>query len=481
MKRAIPCLYAGYGRYISRFRSIPFFIDVLKPVERRVLLCLHEVAKTKKVKSAKVVGHAIANYHPHGDFSTYGSLIQLVNNNFAIGSGNWGKRGKDDDSAAAPRYTEVQASKWVEDLAFEYIDYVDWQNFEYEDEPISLPCPLPIGLIGSGIISGIAFHRTVIPRYSLSDLAKRLTWLLENPEKINLKFDEINVKDFTEQNLGPLIKPNYSECNLIELQPNNFYKILIDGTGSILYSPKGEINNKSIIIKGRAPETTFKSLIKASIPDKDKNIKLDIKIQDTSGKGRSTIHITLTPLKRGVDLNNLASEIWTKYLNENIHFINYVSNFDGEIFHLGIDKLLMNNYQFWVNAVIKYRIKKCYLQYDRLFNNYIIQLIRDIYDKCQQNNIVCKKVSDLIQYYHTYYPNQVDVNLEKINDDTNQWEIYNKQITDEEIKRICRESSIQKLIEQSIDFNKIQQEIINSKNELSNSNVDCYNRVKSLI
>lgn len=86
MKISIPALYAEYGRYISKFRSIQFNIDCLTPVERRLLLSVHNISKGKLVKSAKIVGNCIGNYHPHGDmcclpstrvFSLDGSVSQF--------------------------------------------------------------------------------------------------------------------------------------------------------------------------------------------------------------------------------------------------------------------------------------------------------------------------------------------------------------------------------------------------------------------
>ena len=148
MKISIPCLYAGYGRYITRYRAFPYNIDCLKLVERRVLLSLYDVARSNLVKSARVVGDCIGRYHPHGDQSTYGTLQQLVHRGFVHGEGNWGSPGIDDDPAAAMGYTECKLEKWVEDFAFKYIKYVERYNIEYGDEPLSLPCPIPLGLIG---------------------------------------------------------------------------------------------------------------------------------------------------------------------------------------------------------------------------------------------------------------------------------------------------------------------------------------------
>ena len=59
MKRSIPALYAEYGRYIDKSRAIPYYIDCLKPVERRLLLTLWSLAKNKNVKAARIVGECL--------------------------------------------------------------------------------------------------------------------------------------------------------------------------------------------------------------------------------------------------------------------------------------------------------------------------------------------------------------------------------------------------------------------------------------
>lgn len=66
MKHIVSSLYAEYGRYIDGFRAIPKDIDCLKFVERRLLLSVHQVARKKLEKSAKIIGTCIGNYHPHG-------------------------------------------------------------------------------------------------------------------------------------------------------------------------------------------------------------------------------------------------------------------------------------------------------------------------------------------------------------------------------------------------------------------------------
>jgi len=112
MDKIIPKLYKEYGEYINSFRAFPLGIDGLKPVERRVLLTAYLVAKDKFVKSARIDGTCIARFHPHG--GVYGTIVNLVNQGFLDGQGNFGcKYGVEPVGAAAPRYTEAKISKKI--------------------------------------------------------------------------------------------------------------------------------------------------------------------------------------------------------------------------------------------------------------------------------------------------------------------------------------------------------------------------------
>jgi len=184
MKLTVPCLYIGYGRYIGRFRGIPYQRDCLTLAERRILLGFYDLSKNhnkKFYKSLKVVGHVLGNYHPHGDMSTYGTLSQMVENGIIDGEGNWGVDGLlGRENPAAMRYTECRMKKWVYELAFKNIKYIPEDNIEFETEKLFLSSPIPIGLIGKNVITGISFHRSLIPRYKFEDLKNRLHWILLN-------------------------------------------------------------------------------------------------------------------------------------------------------------------------------------------------------------------------------------------------------------------------------------------------------------
>ena len=178
MDNIIPKMYKSYGEYINSSRSFPLDLDGLKPVERRILLSAFQIAKDKFVKSAKISGWTMGNFHPHSD--CYMSSVNLVNQGFLIGQGNFGtKCGVENDPPAASRYTECKSSKDIIDMAFKYIKHVPWEVLELESEPLYLPTMIPFCLIGKEYTQGIGFgFRTFIPCYEMKDLKKRLLYLL---------------------------------------------------------------------------------------------------------------------------------------------------------------------------------------------------------------------------------------------------------------------------------------------------------------
>lgn len=171
-------LYKDYGEY-SNWRNFPLDLDGLKPVERRVLLSAYKIARNGFVKSRQVDAYTIGHYHPHGE--CYGTIVQLVNQGFLDGQGNFGsKAGVEPTGAAAPRYTECKISRKTLDLAFKYVDYVPWIDTELSStEPQFLPTMFPICLLGKDYTQGIGFgFKSLIPCYTIQDLYKRLQLLL---------------------------------------------------------------------------------------------------------------------------------------------------------------------------------------------------------------------------------------------------------------------------------------------------------------
>lgn len=459
MKTLLPCYMGDYGRYISRHRAIPSYIDVLKPIERRLLLTLSEVGH-KFTKSVNVIGHCMAKYHPHGDQSIYGTLENMVHLNFARGKGNWGSPGlRKDAKAAGMRYTQVRSAKWVLDLAFKYLNYVPWVELESDNpEPLYLPSPLPIGLIGSGVILGIAFHRTVIPRYNIKDLAKRLIWLIDRKS----------------DNVGPIIKPISYDCKVIEKENGQFHNLLINGEGTITYIPHGRIDKKSIRIFGRSPLTSFTSLRENILQSDKKKSRLEVELKDLCGK---TIDIEVIPEKKGVNLNQLATNIWVKYLNKNISFTNIICDYsdpeEPKIYQISIDKILTTNYHYWEDAILKKYLDDFEKLNDKLFEYNVILIIRQILEK---NPNASNNISSICELYQKSYKSQ----LIEVEDYTESEKYIKRErsITDNAIKLICSKRSIQNLIENDMNIQYVRNEILRAKKKIDNVKNDCYHQLE---
>ena len=447
MQKIIPIYYSEYGRYINRFRAIPSYIDGLKPVERRLLLTLHEVARKDLVKSAKVVGNCMATYHPHGDASLYGTLVNLVYQGYAIGQGNWGSLGLEDDPPASFRYTEIKLEKWVEELAFSYIDYVPYDEFELEPEPIYLPCPLPLGLIGHGVTTGISFYRTLIPKYKLGDLAARLYGLLD-------------------KKLNKVITPNIKNCIIQETIPNQIKSILTTGSGTLTIIPDGKLETKYIKILGRVPTASFNSLI-------DNSDKLEISLNDDSGK---ELEITVEPRKRGMDLIALGTKIWDDYLIRNVNFSCLFSDNDGKVKVYGIDEILLNNYNLWKYSVKLKRVD----DYNKLSNRkvelMIVQIIRYIFEQYKSN-----KVSDIVvKYKELKKTSEINIEIDTYNIDNDKWSKEIKNITEQDIVDMCNKRSIKNLVETIIDIQKVENDISSAKTLITSSEKDCFKYIGQL-
>ncbi len=451
MKKIIPIFYSEYGRYINRFRAIPSYIDALKPVERRLLLSLHKEARNKAVKSATVVGYALGHLHPHGDVSCYGTLVNLVDQGYAKGEGNWGSPGLEDAEASPYRYTEVSLNKWVENLAFTYLDekFVQYEEYELEPEPLYLPSPIPIGLIGHGTITGISFYRTLIPKYKLADLAKRLTWILEGKKLVE-----------------PVIQPYSKDCSLQEAEPGEFKKILTTGIGSINYIPHGKLEAKNIRIQGRAPNSSFAALVR-------NQENLDINLIDNSGE---KIDIVVEPKKKHTNLQTLGTTIWQDYLIRKINFNCIFCDNDGTVNTYGLDDILFNNYELWKYSVQLKNID----DYNKLSNKrielLIVQIIRYIFEQYK-----CNKVEEIVEKFKELKQStDISIEIDIYDIDKNIWQKETKNVLEQDIIDVCNKRSIKNLVETVIDIQKIESELLAAKSLIDNCEKNCLEYVKEL-
>ncbi len=188
LKETMESSYIDYAMSVIAARALPDVRDGLKPVQRRVLYSMIELNNGPDKphrKCARIVGDTMGKYHPHGDSSIYGALVNMAQEwstryPLVDGHGNFGS--VDGDGAAAMRYTEARLSKIsMEMLADINKDTVDFRpNFdETEKEPAVLPARFPNLLVNgtTGIAVGMA---TNIPPHNLKEIISAVVKIIDN-------------------------------------------------------------------------------------------------------------------------------------------------------------------------------------------------------------------------------------------------------------------------------------------------------------
>ena len=191
LKKTMESSYIDYAMSVIASRALPDVRDGLKPVQRRVLYSMIELNNGPDKpyrKCARIVGDTMGKYHPHGDSSIYGALVNMAQDwstryPLVDGHGNFGS--VDGDGAAAMRYTEARLSKIsMEMLADINKDTVDFMpNFdETEKEPVVLPARFPNLLVNgtTGIAVGMA---TNIPPHNLREVINAVVKIIDNQVK----------------------------------------------------------------------------------------------------------------------------------------------------------------------------------------------------------------------------------------------------------------------------------------------------------
>jgi DNA gyrase/topoisomerase IV subunit A len=278
-----------YQATVCKERQLPDIRDGMRIVQRRlywVFLSMPKEKRFKLNKSASIVGDTI-KLHCHGDSSIYDSLVNEVNSvsNLLKGKGNWGCRSSSVPSKPAKmRYTEVALLKKSENF-FKYAPYaimVDGEN--NEKEPQYIPVPVPLSLLG-GFYGISKAGKTYIPPYKISDLIKRLKWLLMD----------------SKSGKGPIIKPYFG----LKLESDGaFESVLTTGSGDIDVYPILDINEKKeeIVVRGYCPELTSLGKKLEKLSECEKYGKY-IDIVDLSSKKDEIIISYKTKYMKNVDIS----------------------------------------------------------------------------------------------------------------------------------------------------------------------------------
>lgn len=188
LKKTMESSYLDYSMSVIVSRALPDVRDGLKPVQRRILYSMSEMNNYPDKphrKCARIVGDTMGKYHPHGDSSIYGALVNLAqdwNTRYTLvdGHGNFGS--VDGDSPAAMRYTEARLSKislaMIQDIGKDTVDFIPNYD-ETEKEPVVLPSRYPNLLVNGaqGIAVGMA---TNIPPHNLREVIDAVVRIIDN-------------------------------------------------------------------------------------------------------------------------------------------------------------------------------------------------------------------------------------------------------------------------------------------------------------
>ena len=194
--------FLDYSSYVILQRAVPHIVDGLKPVQRRVLHAMYRMDDGRYTKVANIVGQAM-QYHPHGDASILGALVQLGQKGFAVDcQGNWGNI-LTGDSNAAPRYIEARLSKFAKEVIFDpkvthWMTSYDGRNQEPTELPVRFPILLAQGT--EGIAVGMASK--ILPHNFNELLDASVAILKGEPYEIYPDFPTGGMADCSKYNAG---------------------------------------------------------------------------------------------------------------------------------------------------------------------------------------------------------------------------------------------------------------------------------------
>ncbi|MEZ3475284.1 MAG: DNA gyrase subunit A [Lachnospiraceae bacterium] len=305
--------YIDYAMSVIASRALPDVRDGLKPVQRRVLYSMIELNNGPDKphrKSARIVGDTMGKYHPHGDSSIYGALVNMAQEwstryPLVDGHGNFGS--VDGDGAAAMRYTEARLSKIsMELLADINKNTVDFQpNFdETEKEPVVLPSRYPNLLVNGtqGIAVGMA---TNIPPHNLREVIAAVVKMIDN------RIEED--RDTEIEELLAIVKgPDFPTGGII-LGTRGAEEAYRTGRGKIRVRSVTNIetmaNGKSRIIVTELPYMVNKARLIEKIAElvKDKKIDGITDLRDESNREGMRICIEL---RKDVNANVIMNQLY---------------------------------------------------------------------------------------------------------------------------------------------------------------------------
>ena len=313
LKETMETSYIDYAMSVIASRALPDVRDGLKPVQRRVLYSMVELNNgpdKSHRKCARIVGDTMGKFHPHGDSSIYGALVNMAqewNTRYPLvdGHGNFGS--EDGDGAAAMRYTEARLSKismeMVADINKDTVEFTP--NFdETEKEPSVLPSRYPNLLVNgtSGIAVGMA---TNIPPHNLTETINAIVKIIDNKVQEN--------RDTTIEEIMEIIKGPDFPTGATILGRKDIEQAYRTGRGKIKTRAVSEIetmdNGKSRIIVTELPYMVNKAKLVEKIASLVKEKKVDgiTDLRDESDQDGTRVVIEV---RRDANANVILNQLY---------------------------------------------------------------------------------------------------------------------------------------------------------------------------
>ena len=312
LKKTMEKSYIDYAMSVIASRALPDVRDGLKPVQRRVLYSMIELNNGPDKphrKCARIVGDTMGKYHPHGDSSIYGALVNMAQEwstryPLVDGHGNFGS--VDGDGAAAMRYTEARLSRismeMLADIGKDTVDFVP--NFdETEKEPTVLPSRYPNLLVNgtSGIAVGMA---TNIPPHNLREVIGAVVKIIDNQVEENRETTIDEVMDIIKGPDFPTGAEVLGKAGIDEAYRTGRGKIRVRAVSNIETMPNG----KSRIIVTEIPYLVNKARLIEKIAElvKEKRVDGITDLRDESDRSGMRIVIEL---RRAVNANVVLNQL----------------------------------------------------------------------------------------------------------------------------------------------------------------------------
>ena len=312
LKKTMEKSYIDYAMSVIASRALPDVRDGLKPVQRRVLYSMIELNNGPDKphrKCARIVGDTMGKYHPHGDSSIYGALVNMAQEwstryPLVDGHGNFGS--VDGDGAAAMRYTEARLSRismeMLADIGKDTVDFVP--NFdETEKEPTVLPSRYPNLLVNgtSGIAVGMA---TNIPPHNLREVIGAVVKIIDNQVEENRETTIDEVMDIIKGPDFPTGAEILGKAGIDEAYRTGRGKIRVRAVSNIETMPNG----KSRIIVTEIPYLVNKARLIEKIAElvKEKRVDGITDLRDESDRSGMRIVIEL---RRDVNANVVLNQL----------------------------------------------------------------------------------------------------------------------------------------------------------------------------